>query len=103
VLVQTFTPDHELLRAVQLGDPSRLVDGEMARREMLGLPPFRALGVVEGADAAEFAQASGLEFALTAKGAMVRADSWMELGVALAATPRPPGSRLRVEVDPPRV
>jgi primosomal protein N' (replication factor Y) len=103
VLVQTFTPDHELLRAVQLGDPGRLVDEEMARRQMLGLPPFRALGVVEGADAEEFVRATGLEFALTAKGAMVRADTWMGLGAALAATPRPPGSRLRVEVDPPRV
>jgi primosomal protein N' (replication factor Y) len=103
VLVQTFTPDHELLRAVQLADPGRLVDEEVARRQMLGLPPFRALGVVEGADAEEFVRASGLEFALTAKGAMVRADTWAQLGAALAATPRPPGSRLRVEVDPPRV
>jgi primosomal protein N' (replication factor Y) len=70
---------------------------------MLGLPPFRALGVVEGADAEAFVRATGLEFALTAKGAMVRADTWLDLGAALAATPRPAGSRLRVEVDPPRV
>jgi primosomal protein N' (replication factor Y) len=103
VLVQTFTPEHELLRAVQLADPARLVDGELARRRMLGLPPFRALGLVEGADAEEFVRATGLEFALTAKGAMVRADTWEALGAALASTPRPPGSRLRVEVDPPRV
>jgi primosomal protein N' (replication factor Y) len=103
VLVQTFTPDHELLRAVQLADPGRLVEGEEARRRLLGLPPFRALGVVEGADAEEFVRSTGLEYARTAKGAMVRADTWMDLGAALASTPRPPGSRLRVEVDPPRV
>ncbi|MFZ4721123.1 MAG: hypothetical protein ACOYMR_16975 [Ilumatobacteraceae bacterium] len=102
VLVQTFTPQHEVLRAVQLADPDRLEAGEVERRQLLGLPPFRALAVVEGADAMEFAAATGLEHAATAKGAMVRADSWMALGTALATTPRPKGSRLRVEVDPPR-
>lgn len=103
VLVQTFVPDHEVLRAVQLADPGRLVDGELARRRLLGLPPFRALAVIEGSGAEEFARESGLEVAVTARGAMVRSDSWMELGHALAITPRPRGSRLRVEVDPPRV
>jgi primosomal protein N' (replication factor Y) len=103
VMVPTFSPDHAVLRAAVVGDPSRLWADELARREMLGLPPFRALGVLEGADAAEFAVATGLEFATTPKGAMVRADDWMQLGAALADTPRPKGSRLRVEVDPPRV
>jgi primosomal protein N' (replication factor Y) len=102
VLVQTFEPRHEVLAAVQLADPKRVVPAETARRELLGLPPFRALAAVEGADAEEFAQATGLEFAPTAKGVLVRADTWMELGEALASTPRPKGSRLRVEVDPPR-
>jgi primosomal protein N' (replication factor Y) len=74
----------------------------MARRELLGLPPFRALAVVEGSEAEELVRATGLEWAPTAKGAMVRADDWLALGRALAAAPRPKGSRLRVEVDPPR-
>jgi len=103
VMVPTFAPDHPVLQAAVFGDPSRLWVDELARRDMLGLPPFRALGVLEGADAVEFAVATGLEFATTPKGAMVRADTWMQLGAALAATPRPKGSRLRVEVDPPRV
>jgi primosomal protein N' (replication factor Y) len=102
VLVQTFVPRHVVLQAAVLADPGRVTDDELQRREMLGLPPFRALAVVEGADAMEFAAATGLECAPTAKGAMVRADSWLELGHALAVTPRPKGSRLRVEVDPPR-
>lgn len=102
VLVQTFTPHHPLLGAVQLADPGRVVAAELDRRQLLGLPPFRALAVVEGADAEAFAAATGLETASTAKGVMVRADSWITLGRALAATPRPKGSRLRVEVDPPR-
>ncbi len=102
ILVQTFVPDHPLLRAVQLGDPGPLAEGELDRRSMLGLPPFRALAVIEGAEAVPFATATGLEVAPTAKGAMVRADTWSHLGGVLAATPRPKGSRLRVEVDPPR-
>ena len=102
VMVQTFTPHHPLLAAVQLADPSRIDADELARREMLGLPPYRALAAVEGADAEEFARATGLEFAPTPKGVLCRADTWTELGRALASTPRPKGSRLRVEVDPPR-
>jgi primosomal protein N' (replication factor Y) len=102
VLVQTFVPDHPLLGAVQLAEPARVVADEMRRRELLGLPPYRALGAVEGADALEFAEATGLEFASTAKGVLVRADTWLQLGTALSATPRPKGSRLRVAVDPPR-
>ena len=102
VMAQTFTPQHPLLAAVQLADPARAVPAEMARRELLGLPPFRALAVVEGAGADELALATGLEWAPTPKGAMVRADDWLELGRSLAVAPRPKGSRLRVEVDPPR-
>jgi primosomal protein N' (replication factor Y) len=102
VIVQTFAPHHDVLAAVQLGEPGRVVDAELARRELLGLPPFRALAAVEGVDAEEFAQATGLEFAPTPRGVLVRADTWDQLGNALASTPRPKGSRLRVEVDPPR-
>ena len=102
VLVQTFVPQHPVLHAALLGDPGRLAEGELARRDELGLPPFRALALVEGADAVEFAQSTGLEFAPTAKGVIVRADTWEQLGPALAHAPRPRGSRLRVEVDPPR-
>ena len=102
VMVQTFTPQHPLLSAVQLAEPDRIVPDELERRQLLGLPPFRALAAVEGSDAEAFAAATGLEAAPTAKGVLVRADTWMELGRALAATPRPKGSRLRVEVDPPR-
>ncbi|MFM2069738.1 MAG: hypothetical protein RLZZ623_1, partial [Actinomycetota bacterium] len=35
-------------------------------------------------------------------GMLVRAATWDELGPVLAATPRPKGSRLRIEVDPAR-
>lgn len=102
VLVQTFVPQHEVLRAAQLAEPARVAESELARRRLLGLPPFRALAAVDGEGALEFAAATGMEFASTAKGALLRADTWDQLGAALAATPRPKGSRLRVAVDPPR-
>jgi len=102
VLVQTFVPDHEVIVAAQRAQPERVAETELARRRLLGLPPFRALAAVEGAAAIEFATAVGLEFATTAKGVLIRADTWDALGHALAGTPRPKGSRLRVEVDPSR-
>ena len=102
VLVHTFVPDHEVIVAAQRAQPERVAQSELVRRRLLGLPPFRALAAVEGTDAVEFAEAVGLEFATTARGALIRADSWDLLGRALAETLRPKGSRLRVEVDPPR-
>ena len=102
LLVQTHLPNHEVLQSARFADPSRLARPESARRELLGLPPFRALAVVEGAGTDEFAVATGLEAAYTSTGVLLRAESWDDLGRALAATPRPRGSRLRIEVDPPR-
>jgi primosomal protein N' (replication factor Y) len=69
---------------------------------LLGLPPFRALALVSGAGAAEFVAGTGLESARIGDDLLVRADDWAALGGALAAATRPKGSRLRVEVDPPR-
>ncbi len=102
LVVQTFVPHHEVLQAVIYADPARLVDGELARRRLFGLPPFGALAAVEGTGAAEFGAATGLECAPTAKGVLLRAGSWEELAAGLAEAPRPKGSRLRVEVDPAR-
>lgn len=108
VIVQTYVPNHEVLQAAVLGDSGRLVESELARRRLLGLPPFRALAVIEGPDAETIAIASGLEHATTAKGVLIRADDWMTLGHACAAAARAKaartkGSRLRIEVDPQRV
>ena len=102
VLVQTFVPEHEVLRAAQSADVGDLADSEQTRRRLLGLPPFRAMALLEGAGAHEVAAATGLESAATANGMLLRADTWLQLGAALIAVPRPKGSRLRVEVDPPR-
>ncbi len=102
LLVQTFLPRHEVLQAVLHADPSRAAKVELSRRELLGLPPFAALAAVSGAGAAEFAAATGLEASSASDVMLLRAPTWDELGAAIAATPRPKGARLRIEVDPAR-
>ena len=104
IVVQTFLPDHHVIRAAQLADPGRLAEHEARSRRMLGLPPYRALAAVSGAGSDEFvAGLRGPEVAGSDGRYVVRADDWMELGRALLEAPRPRGSRLRIAVDPPDV
>jgi primosomal protein N' (replication factor Y) len=106
VMVQTFVPDHDVIRAAVAGDPGLLVEGDLARRQMLGLPPFGALAVVSGAGAADVAAQLPDGLDVGGDGAdrfLVRAPDWPTLGEGLNATSRPTGSRVRVEVDPARV
>ena len=106
VLVQTFSPDHEVLTAAANGDPARILDGERTRRELLGLPPFGALAVVSGAGAGEVVAQLPPSVQVGGDGIerfLVRAADWATLGTALDAAERPTGSRIRVEVDPARI
>lgn len=107
VLVQTKLPRHEVLDAVLLADPGRLVGAEQARRVELGFPPARALATVSGASAEAFVAALdhpvGVEVLGPSDGTwLVRAPDHRTLCDALAAAPRPPG-RLRIVVDPLRL
>ena len=54
VLVQTRQPDHPVLRAALLGDPTVVSDLERTRRQMLGLPPFVTLVAVGGSGGAAY-------------------------------------------------
>jgi primosomal protein N' (replication factor Y) len=110
LLVQTTLPHHDVLQAALLADPARLLATEWPRRQALGFPPAAALARVSGTGAATYVQelragdhpdvqVAGTESA----GYLVRAPTWAALGSALAATSRPPKSRLRIEVDPPRL
>ena len=106
VLVQTFAPDHEVIIAAANGDPARILDGERARRELLGLPPYGALAVVSGAGAGEVVAQLPPDVEVGGDGAdrfLVRAADWATLGTALNGAERPTGSRIRVEVDPARI
>ena len=106
VLIQTFTPDHEVIAAARAGDPALMLAGERERRELLGFPPFGALGVVSGSGASELVAQLPVDVQVGGDGAdrfLVRAVDWTTLGLALNAVERPTGSRIRVEVDPARI
>lgn len=107
ILVQTFLPKHEVLDAVLHADPGRLMAKELGRRRALGFPPAGALAVVSGAGAADYASTlaiSGVQSAGTLDGrVLLRAPNWDVMGAAVAQSPRPKGSRLRIEIDPPRL
>jgi primosomal protein N' (replication factor Y) len=45
-LVQTYTPDHPVMRALRAQDRDAFVAAEMAEREAAGLPPFGRLAAV---------------------------------------------------------
>ena len=106
ILVQTFLPDHSVVQAALRADPGRLAADERPRREMLGLPPFGAYAEISGAGSDEFVASlpvdSGVEIAGEAQHYVARSGDWMTLGTVLSSGVRPPGSRLRVAVDPPR-
>ena len=91
-----------MLDAALHADPGRLALRERQRRQSLGFPPFGALGTLAGPGADDFAAATGLVSAPLADRVLVRANTWTELADALGSTPRPPGSRVRVAIDPPR-
>ena len=110
LLLQTRLPDHPVVRAVVLGDPSVVAEAELPRRRELRFPPAAALAAVSGAVAAAWVAAagehpmpSGVELLGPADGVwLVRAPDHASLADFLASVPRPPG-RLRIEVDPPRL
>ncbi len=106
LVVQTRLPDHDVLRAVSLGDPARFVASELVRRADLRLPPTSALASVTGAGADDVAAQLRGDARVQVGGApggpfLVRAASPLVLADALAALVRPEG-RVRIEVDPLR-
>jgi primosomal protein N' (replication factor Y) len=107
LVVQTFLPHHEVVRAALLADPGRLVEPERARRRLLGLPPFAALVAISGRGSDELAAAlrerPGIEVGGGDGSWTARAPTWDELGRAMLEIPRPKAARLRVAVDPPRL
>ena len=107
VMIQTFNPDHEVVRAALAADPDIVVVAERERRRMLGLPPYGALASVTGAYSDEVI--AELDRSVVQVGRdgedryLVRAEDWTTLGRAINETQRPAGARVRVAVDPPRV
>jgi len=101
LIIQTTIADHEVVQAAVLADPGLVARCEANRRRELGLPPFGALARVSGVGAADFVAAAPM-VAVDGDGFLIRAATWDALADELAGLVRPPGSRLRVEVDPQR-
>jgi primosomal protein N' (replication factor Y) len=128
-LLQTYAPDHSVMRALQAQDREAFVAAEMAERELAGLPPFGRLAavIVSDVDAArldafcrEMAQAApntpgvavygpadaplGLVRGRRRKRFLVRADRGVDLSAYMAAwraRVRPKGAlRLAIDIDP---
>lgn len=107
LIVQTRQPDHEVVQAALHGDPGRWAEVEQPRRHQLLLPPYAALALVDGANAADFAAELGAVTTLTVLGPtegryLVRAMSHAQLSEGLGQVPRP-GTDLRIMVDPPGI
>ena len=106
VLIQTFVPDHPVIRAAQAADPDIVLREDRVRRSALALPPYGALALLSGPALDDFVeQLAPLDVSIGGDGdrALVRAADWAALSVALRTPLRPDGRRLRIEVDPPRV
>jgi hypothetical protein len=107
LLLQTRSPEHEVVQAAVRADVSGVASAERARRELLRFPPCSAIAAVSGPAAPAFTLAlgrpEGVEVAELSEGRwLVRADDHGVLCDALGAVARPAG-RLRLEVDPLRV
>ncbi len=109
LVVQTRQPDHPVVRAAVLADPSIVADVERQRRRELGLPPYSAQAKISGPGAGAFIESlrEAAETAVSIRGPLdgqflLRAATHEPLLDLLAGTPRP-ADRLRVEVDPLRV
>ena len=110
VVIRTSMPDHEVVRAAQLGDPGLVYEAERARRELLLLPPYAALARIDGDDAAALAGVverlpDSVQASRVGEGYLVRAASPDVLADALAVlvADEPTGwagLSARVEVEP---
>jgi primosomal protein N' (replication factor Y) len=99
VLVQTRRGDDPVVTAVERGDVTDLVEGDVDTARLLGLPPFGAIAEVSGEGAAEFVArvTDQLEVAASGDSYTLRASDPDTLSDALVNVERPPG-RLRVAV-----
>ena len=109
LVVQTRQPDHPVVKAAVLADPSIVATAEREQRRALALPPYGAQAKVSGAGAETFVATlrAAADTAVSIRGPvgghfLLRAPSHEPLLDLLARTPRP-AERLRVEVDPLRV
>jgi primosomal protein N' (replication factor Y) len=109
VQAQTRVPDHPALAAATAGEPMRVLEAEADIRRASALPPFSSLALVSGTLAGAYIEAVAAAATTNPRVSvtpleegrfLVQAPDYRELCDVLAATPRPAGRGLRVEVDP---
>jgi primosomal protein N' (replication factor Y) (superfamily II helicase) len=107
VVVQTTQPEHPVLRAALVADPSLLVGPSRELRSMLKLPPFAALAAISGPGAIEFVARLRVRPGVSTTSAdrdvlLARSADSDVLADALASVNRP-SDRVRIAVDPLRI
>lgn len=109
LLLQTRSPEHEVVQAALHGDPEIVGEAERGRREEFRFPPVVAMAEIAGAGAAEFAHrlrdGGGEEVQVMGpvdERWRAIAPDHGRLCDALAEVERP-AERLRLAVDPTRV
>lgn len=105
LILQTRIPDHPAVVALGNLDLDGWARIESEQRQILGLPPFGSLAIVEGAGAAEFI--GGIDHPGVVIGGrddrwQVRAPDPATLSDTLASGVRVQGRRIRIAVDPVR-
>ena len=114
LLLQTRTPEHEVVEFATTGDPEPIMVIERARRAMLGFPPDGAVAELVGDSAAVEAAVLALrrdfrvlgpsEHGVGLRALVFAADSdALAEGLAVVGPRNRGAGRLRVAVDPPRV
>lgn len=107
LVVQTRSPEHEVIQAALRADPGLVSSAEAARRRLLRFPPAATV-VVVGREAAEaYVERVGAPIGVTVQGPddgrwVLRSEDRDLLLDHLASVERPPG-QLRLQVDPARI
>lgn len=107
LVVQTRSPEHEVIQAALRADPHLVSAVEAGRRRLLRFPPAATMVVVGQAAAAAYVERVGTPLGVSVHGPddgrwVLRSEDRATLLDHLAAVERPPG-RLRLHVDPVRI
>lgn len=112
ILLQTHTPNNQLLQGLNSGDLSEYFADDARRRAMLNFPPYGSIAQISGKGTKSFLESLSetLEFSgrvqtviKDADLGLVRAGTWQDLTEVLLTAKRPLKSKLTIHVDPPRV
>lgn len=108
VLLQTHSANHQIFSALTSLNFDLLMIEEANRRKSLRLPPFGALAHISGAGTTQFASSLSETLlvsvaTLAPDDVAVRAASVSDLVSTLKNTAKPKGSRLKIQIDPPRI